>query len=128
MKIAKSPLARACLKLAGLLCIFLGILGIPLPGLPTTPFFILAAYCFSRSSETWYKKVIQHPKFGPPVKDYLDGKGIPRRIKVIAMIFMWIFLCISFVTVPKDYLKLIIIVSGIYASWFILREPDAPDQ
>ncbi|MDD7985645.1 YbaN family protein [Lentisphaera marina] len=128
MKIVKNPVLRNLLKLAGFICIGLGIAGIPLPGLPTTPFLILAAFCFSKSCETSYNKILNHPKFGPPIKDYLEGKGIPRKIKIIAIVCMWTFLTFSFAKLQQPYLRLILIASGAYGSWFILKEPDAPSK
>jgi uncharacterized protein len=128
MKIVKNPVLRNLLKVAGFICIGLGIAGIPLPGLPTTPFFILAAFCFSKSCETRYNKILNHPKFGPPIKDYLEGRGIPRKIKIIAIVCMWTFLTLSFAKLHQPYLRIILIASGAYGSWFILREPDAPKK
>ena len=128
MKIVKNPVLRNLLKVAGFVCIGLGIAGIPLPGLPTTPFFILAAVCFSKSCETRYNKILNHPQFGPPIRDYLEGRGIPRKIKIIAITCMWTFLAFSFAKLPQIYLKCILIASGAYGTWFILKEPDAPTK
>jgi uncharacterized protein len=69
----------------GLLSVGLGGLGIIVPGLPTTVFFILAAACFSRSNKRFEQWVLNLPKIGPMVRDHRAGLGMPRRSKVIAV-------------------------------------------
>ena len=70
---------------AGLVSVGLGGLGIIVPGLPTTVFFIVAAACFSRSNKRFEQWVLNLPKIGPVVRDYRAGLGMPRRSKVIAV-------------------------------------------
>ena len=69
----------------GLLSVGLGGLGIIVPGLPTTVFFIVAAACFSRSNKRFEQWVLNLPKIGPMVRDHRAGLGMPRRSKVIAV-------------------------------------------
>ena len=69
----------------GLLSVALGTLGVIVPGLPTTVFFIVAAACFSRSSPRFEQWVLNLPRIGPTVRDYRAGLGMPRRSKVIAV-------------------------------------------
>ena len=125
IKIVKNPVGRLLLKLLGFLCIALGVLGILLPVLPTTPFLILAAVCFSYSSEKFFNKIISHPKFGASVKNYLDGKGIPRRAKKIAVAVLWLSIGLSTWIVKPIGLKIFLPALAIYVTWFILREPDS---
>ena len=69
----------------GLLCVGLGGLGIVVPGLPTTVFFIVAAACFSRSNKRFERWVLDLPRIGPLVRDHRAGLGMPRRAKVLAV-------------------------------------------
>ena len=69
----------------GLLCVGIGGLGMVVPGLPTTVFFILAAACFSRSSERFEQWVLNLPRIGQLVRDHREGLGMPRRAKVMAV-------------------------------------------
>ena len=69
----------------GLLSVGLGTLGVIVPGLPTTVFFIVAAACFSRSSPRFERWVLNLPRIGKTVRDYRAGLGMPGRAKVIAV-------------------------------------------
>ncbi|MXZ86242.1 MAG: DUF454 domain-containing protein [Acidimicrobiia bacterium] len=81
---ASNPLVRGLWILGGLLCVGLGALGVIVPGLPSTIFFIMAAAAFSRSSERMERWVLNLPGVGKLVADYRSGLGMPWRAKVIA--------------------------------------------
>ena len=70
---------------AGLLSVALGGVGIIVPGLPTTVFFIVAAACFSRSNKRFEQWVLNLPRIGVLVRDHRSGLGMPRRAKVVAV-------------------------------------------
>ena len=65
-----------------------GIVGIFLPLLPTTPFVLLAAFCFSRGSQRWEAWLLQHPRFGPMVRDWRVNRAVPLRAKQLATLMM----------------------------------------
>jgi len=88
---ARSRLARAGWAGLGFACVAVGAVGVVLPGLPTTPFLILAAACFVRSSQALYDRLLAHPRFGPLVRDFREGRGIPARVKLFALALMWLF-------------------------------------
>lgn len=69
----------------GWLAVGLGSLGIIIPGLPTTIFFIIAASCFARSSPRFERWVLDLPRIGPMVRDHRAGLGMPRRAKAWAL-------------------------------------------
>lgn len=73
---------------AGILSLGLGLAGIPLPLLPTTPFLILAAFCFSRSSQRLHDWLVNHPKLGPPIRDWNEYGAIPLKAKILATVMM----------------------------------------
>ncbi len=70
---------------AGLLSVAIGGLGVVVPGLPTTVFFIVAAACFSRSNKRFEQWVLDLPRIGQLVRDHRAGLGMPRRSKAIAV-------------------------------------------
>ena len=76
---------RAIWLVAGLTCVGVGGVGVIIPGLPTTVFFIMAAWCFSRSSRRLEQWVLDLPRIGPMVHDYRAGLGMPKRAKIVAI-------------------------------------------
>lgn len=70
---------------AGLLSVAIGGIGVIVPGLPTTVFFIVAAACFSRSNKRFEQWVLNLPRIGTLVRDHRAGLGMPRRAKVLAV-------------------------------------------
>lgn len=116
--------SRPILILCGWLCVALGFIGIFLPVLPTTIFLIIAASCFVRSSERLHGWLIAHPLLGPYIRDYLSGKGMPLRAKVVALTLMWVA-CVSSAIVFVPVLVGDIVVLGCAAAgtWMILRTP-----
>ena len=87
------------LTILGLISLGLGILGAFLPVLPTTPLLLLAAALFLRGNRRLYDWLMNHPKLGPYITNFLKHKAIPLRIKVIAISTLWITLlyCAVFV-------------------------------
>jgi uncharacterized membrane protein YbaN (DUF454 family) len=75
---------------AGTLSTGLGIIGIFVPILPTTPFLLLAAACYMRSSERFYRWLIGNRIFGAYVRNYIEGRGMPIRIKVLTILVLWL--------------------------------------
>ena len=110
----------------GLLLTAIGLIGIVVPGLPTTIFMILAAACYFRSSQGLYNWVINHKYFGSHVKNYREGKGMPLRAKVFSLSMMWIFVlyAIFFALATKLLaLKIIVFLAASIGTITILNLP-----
>lgn len=73
---------------AGFICLATGVVGIVLPLLPTAPFVLLAAYCFSRGSERYEQWLLTHPRFGSLVRDWRAHHAVPLKAKQIATAMM----------------------------------------
>jgi uncharacterized protein len=100
----------------GLISLSLGILGVVLPLLPTTPLLLLASVCFIRSSEKMYKWLINHKIFGSYLYCYLKYKAIPKATKTGAAIFLWSTLGVSILIIPNVNIKLLLMGVGIGVS------------
>ncbi|WP_028240995.1 YbaN family protein [Stutzerimonas azotifigens] len=118
----RNPVLRYVLLAIGTLSVVCGVVGIFLPVLPTTPFLLLAAACFVRSSRRFYEWLVGHRVLGPLVRDYLEGNGIPLRGKVLAIGTMWISIGVSCWLVPLPWARAGMLVSATLVTVYILRQ------
>jgi len=106
----------------GILCVILAGLGILLPGLPATPFLLLASYAFARSSKRMHDWLINHKVFGPILSDFLDKKGIRLHIKFISLVMMWGMMFISvFYFIDNNLVKYIAVGGAVVGTIAVLR-------
>ncbi|MDB6443630.1 MULTISPECIES: YbaN family protein [Pseudomonas] len=121
--IGKRPLIlRYALLAIGWLSVVLGVIGIFIPVLPTTPFLLLAAACFARSSPRFYRWLVGHPRLGPWIADYLSGNGIPLKGKVYAIALMWASILLSCYLVPLPWARGFMLTSAVLVTIYILRQ------
>jgi len=85
----KQRAVKALLLVAGTISLAFGTIGIVLPILPTTPFLLLSAACYLRSSERMHKWLLGNRWFGEYIRNYQEGRGIPLKTKIVAMAFLW---------------------------------------
>lgn len=119
-----SRILRALLWSAGIIALALGIIGIFLPGLPTTPFVLLAAACFVRASPRAYAWLLNHKLFGPSLRDWEQHRSIPRRAKIIGLTMMAISVSTSlwyFSGSPR--IQIIIFLAAAIGAFVVLRIP-----
>ena len=91
------------LTILGLLSLGLGILGAFLPVLPTTPLLLLSAALFLKSNRKLYDWLMNHPKMGPYISNFLKHKAIPLRVKVVSITTLWITLLYCAVGVAEHW-------------------------
>ncbi|MFO6421994.1 YbaN family protein [Motilimonas sp. KMU-193] len=102
----KRPFYFVC----GCLAFLLGLIGIPLPVLPTTPFILLAAFCFAKSSERFHQALLNHPWFGPMIRDWQAKRAIAKKTKQRALVLMSLAFAISIYIVPLIWIKALLLV------------------
>ncbi|MDH1262531.1 MULTISPECIES: YbaN family protein [unclassified Pseudomonas] len=127
VRINRNPAIRYALLAVGWLSVALGVIGIFVPILPTTPFLLLAAACFMRSSERFYHWLVDHPRLGPWIRDYLEGNGIPLKGKVYALGLMWLSIGFSCYLVPLFWARLFMLTSAVLVSLYILKQKTLPN-
>ncbi len=109
-----NPLQRFLFFLAGTISLGLAILGIPLPLLPTTPFLLLSAYCYARSSERFYYWLLNHRYFGEHISNYRDHGGTTARVKAVAIAMLWVTISISAIfAVSQMWVRLLLLAIAI---------------
>lgn len=115
---------RIVLVIVGLLSLGLGVLGIFLPLLPTVPFVLLAAACFSRGSTRMHSWLLRLPFAGKVIDDYEQGRGVPRRAKLAALLMLWSGMTISAIFMAPPLAVLLLLATiAIVASVIIVRLP-----
>ena len=107
--------------LFGTLSLALGIIGIFLPLLPTTPFLLLTAALYVRSSPRLYNRLLHHKYLGSYIRNFRENKAIPLRAKIISVSLIWITIlnCIFFI-VPYWWLKAVLLLIAAGTSYHIL--------
>lgn len=116
----KSNIKKILLIFIGSTSLALGIIGVFLPVLPTTPFLLLASICYLKSSSRLYEWLTNHKVFKPIIKSYMEHKAITRRIKINALLLLWASLTISMVLISNIYFYIILSAIGIGVSIFII--------
>ena len=117
-------IARYFLICVGWVSVVLGVVGIFLPLLPTTPFMILAAICFSKSSKRFHDWLLNQPHLGNYIRMYLEGKGITAKTKVVTLIFLWLTIGSSATFfVEPVYLKVMMVAIALAVTIHLLRMP-----
>jgi len=106
----------------GILCVVLAALGVLLPGLPATPFLLLASYSFARSSKRMHDWLVNNKIFGPILADFLDRKGIRLHIKIFSIVLMWGMMILSvFYLIDNDIVKYIALGGALVGTIAVLR-------
>jgi hypothetical protein len=117
----RSIASRFLWNAAGTLSLSLGIVGIVIPLLPTTPFLLLATACYLRGSVTMYNWMLTNRYFGTYLREYREGKGIRQEIKVVTIVLLWVVLGLSAIFVTDNVIvRIALLVVGVGVSIHIL--------
>ncbi len=106
----------------GSFSVLLGIIGIFVPILPTTPFLLFAAWCFARSSDKFYNKLMDNKVLGGYIKNYRDKKAMPRHVKFITISLLWISILYSAIfAIDLYWLKMLLIIIAVLVTFHLLN-------
>ncbi len=121
VRLAPSRGARLGLLALGHLCVALGVIGLFLPVMPTTVFFLGAAACYARASAALYNRLLNNRVFGPVIADWRHHRAIPRRARRLAIGFVWVGIGASAAFgVERLWLRLLLLGIGAAVTAFLL--------
>jgi uncharacterized membrane protein YbaN (DUF454 family) len=117
-------LKRGLFIVAGTICLGLGALGIILPLLPTTPFLLLSAACYLRGSDRMYQWLLNNKWFGTYIRNYREGKGIPLRGKISALVLLWVTISFTIIFIINiGVIRLILFIIATVVSIYLIKLP-----
>ena len=119
------PLRRAALLVCGTLSFALGVLGIFVPLLPTTCFLLIAAWCYARSSQRLYDRLMRARWIGSYLRRYRDERSIPVHVKIASLVMMWITIGYSVVVFPNLAVRIALLATALAVTWHLYRLPTA---
>ncbi|MDP1678406.1 MAG: YbaN family protein [Bacteroidota bacterium] len=123
IKISHRPYVRWTLMFAGTVLVGIGILGIFLPLLPTTVFFLMAAWCYARSSKKFYDWLHHNKAFGKYLKNYREGNGITTSGKISIIVILWGGILYSIIVTQSLIVQLLLAVIAIGVTIHIVVIP-----
>ena len=120
---------RKLLLAGGMVALGLGLAGLALPVLPTTPFLLLSAWLFARSSPEHYERLLRNRRLGPHVRDWVERRGLRRRVKARAILLLWAALLPSTLWLGHRHLSgfLLLAVGAAVTAW-LLRLPTLEER
>ena len=121
-----NPIVRMVYLGFGWLMVAMGAIGVVLPGLPTTPFLIVAVWCFSRSSERFERYLLEHRTFGPVLTAWREKGAIPKRAKILSVVMMSLSFPLFLATAhPSVLLAAIVAAFMLAGAAYVLSRPTA---
>jgi hypothetical protein len=115
------PVTKIGLNIIGSIAVLLGVLGIFLPLVPTTPFLLLAAACYLRGSQRLHRWLMNNKVLGPYIRNIKEKRGISRRAKIATITLLWASVLLSIYKVDLMAVKPVLVVIGITTSTLILK-------
>jgi len=119
---------RIFLKAVGTFFVGLAVLGAALPLLPTTPFLLVAAACYAKSSPRLHKKLLDNKVFGPLIRHWQESRSIPKKAKFISLVTIVVFSSWSIYMLENIYLRILVVALVIGPIIFISRLPLAKEE
>ena len=117
----RKKIVKALYFTGGTISLTLGIIGIVLPILPTTPFLLLAAACYARSSEKFYNWLLNNRILGSYIRNYIEGRGMPIKVKIFTISMLWITILISaFLFIQTFWIRIVLLIIAIAVTIHII--------
>lgn len=124
MTVVAGRFRRSLLVVAGVISLVLAVAGVILPGLPTTPFVLLAAGCFAKSSPRMHAWLLANRWLGPMVRDWEANRSLPLKVKWLASTMMLVMVALSaWHLMNRPWLAVAVVGSGLLGAWVVWRIP-----
>ena len=120
-----SPVWRAVLLVVGTASLLIGLIGIVLPILPTTPFLLVTAACYARASTRLYRWLIGQRSLGPIITEWRRSRSLPPGVKVRALVAVIITFALSVILVDATVVRVLLIATAVILAAFLYRIPTA---
>ncbi len=108
----RNRVLRGVLVAVGMASFGMGTVGLFLPVLPTTPFYLVSGWCWLRGSKRLHGWLLGHPFFGAPLRDYFEHRGVRRRHRMLALVCLWVGLGLSIWLAGSVHLRILLAVIG----------------
>jgi uncharacterized protein len=112
---------RAFYLTCGILAVALGLIGVALPIMPTVPFLLLGAFFFARSHPEWEQRLLDHPHYGPSLRDWRERRAIGRKAKIAAVTAMSVGAIVTWLTLGWPWIGISLAILLIAGSWIWTR-------
>jgi uncharacterized membrane protein YbaN (DUF454 family) len=123
-QVHRSRWVRGLLWAAGTVSLVLGLIGVLLPGLPTTPFVLLAAACYARASPRLHRWMLEHRWIGPMLRAWERDRSLTRRTKTLAVGSMLLMVSFSIWSFQGRWIaQAVLVLLGVVGAWVVLRIP-----
>jgi uncharacterized membrane protein YbaN (DUF454 family) len=109
----------------GLALVGVAFVGYIVPGMPATVFLVVALFCFKKGSPKFEAWLLNHPWFGATLRDWELHRAIKPRTKAVAILTMWVCICVSAMFIPKVWLVGSIVGLGVVGTWYIASRKSA---
>ena len=106
---------------AGLGALGIGAVGVVVPGLPTVPFLLVAAFCFARGNPDWEHRLLAHPRWGPAIRDWRERGAISRRAKAAALVTLTLSAALAWWTMSWPLFLLPALATAVAGAWIASR-------
>ena len=115
----KQKIVRPLYVALGFLCVGLGYIGVIVPGMPSTVFFICAVWAFKRSSPRFEAWLLNHRVFGPTLRDWEESRSITLRTKIVAIAMIWVCIGTSIFFIHKPIGRIMLGLTATVLTWFL---------
>ena len=119
---------RITLLFLGWLCVGFAFIGIFLPGIPTTPFLIVALWAFAQSSKKFHTWLLNHKKFGPILRNWESHRVVPRKAKILMVILQTLAVFLFHYSLQNIYLTIGLIVLLFFVAKYVMSLPSTPPE